>query len=43
MNGCASVVGAVLATLLAVHLGFNAVVALAVLLYGLAWLSRTTW
>ncbi|MDP6884696.1 MAG: hypothetical protein QF830_11205, partial [Rhodospirillales bacterium] len=36
INGCASVLSAILATLLAVHLGFGAVVVLAVLLYGLA-------
>ncbi|TAN83635.1 MAG: SAM-dependent methyltransferase, partial [Gallionella sp.] len=36
INGCASVVGAVLATLLAIHLGFAAVILLAVLIYGLA-------
>ena len=40
VNGCASVVGAVLATLLAVHLGFNAVVLLAISLYVLAWIAR---
>ena len=33
INGCASVIGAVLAALLAVHFGFAAVVALAVVLY----------
>ena len=33
VNGCASVVGAVLATLLAVHLGFSVVVILAIVLY----------
>ncbi len=33
INGCASVISAVLATLLALHLGFTAVVALAALLY----------
>ena len=33
INGCASVVGAVLASLLAMHVGFTAVVALALLLY----------
>jgi hypothetical protein len=33
INACASVVAAILATLLAIHLGFNAVVLLAVLLY----------
>ena len=39
VNGCASVVSAVLATLLAIAIGFNAVILLALLLYGLAWLS----
>jgi spermidine synthase len=33
VNGCASVISAVLASLLAIHLGFTAVVACAVLLY----------
>ncbi len=33
VNGCASVVSVVLATLLATHLGFTAVIALAVALY----------
>jgi len=36
INGCASVVGASLATLIAVHLGFRALVGLAVLAYVLA-------
>jgi spermidine synthase len=36
INGFASVVGAVLATLLAIHLGFAAVILLAVLIYALA-------
>lgn len=36
INGFASVVGAVLATLLAIHLGFAAVIVLAILIYGLA-------
>jgi spermidine synthase len=36
INGCASVVSAVLATLLAIHLGFNVVLVLALLLYGMA-------
>jgi len=35
INGCASVLSAVLATVLAIHLGFTAVVALAAGLYGL--------
>ncbi len=33
INGCASVIGAVLATALAIHFGFGAVIALAVALY----------
>ena len=33
INGCASVVSAVLATLLAIHFGFNAVIITAVILY----------
>ena len=33
INGCASVVAAILATLLAIHLGFTAVVLIAVALY----------
>jgi len=37
INGFASVVGAVLATLLAIHLGFAAVILLAVLIYGVAY------
>jgi hypothetical protein len=36
VNGCASVIAAVLATLLAVHFGFAAVVLTALVLYGLA-------
>lgn len=36
INGCASVVGAVLATLLAIHLGFSAVVVIALALYAVA-------
>lgn len=36
VNGCASVIGAVLATLLAVHFGFTAVVLAALGLYGFA-------
>lgn len=37
VNGCASVVSAVLATLLAISIGFNTIILLALLLYGLAW------
>ena len=33
INGCASVISAVLATLLAIHLGFSAVIAAALVLY----------
>ena len=36
VNGCASVIAAVLATILAIHFGFNAVVITALVLYGLA-------
>ena len=36
VNGCASVIAAVLATLLAVHFGFAAVVLMALALYGIA-------
>lgn len=36
INGCASVTGAVLATLLAIHVGFAAVVVAALILYGVA-------
>jgi hypothetical protein len=36
INACASVVAAILATLLAIHVGFGAVVLVAVLLYALA-------
>jgi len=39
VNGCASVISAVLATLLAIHLGFGAVLLLAVLFYGVAALA----
>ena len=40
INGCASVTGAVLATLLAIHVGFTAVVVAALVLYGLAAAAR---
>lgn len=40
INGCASVVGAVLATLLAIHVGFTAVVLAALVLYGVAAAAR---
>jgi len=36
VNGCASVVAAILATMLAIHAGFVVVVVVAVLLYVLA-------
>jgi len=36
INGCASVISAVLATLLAIHLGFTTVIAVALVLYALA-------
>ena len=40
INGCASVTAAVLATLLAIHIGFTAVVVAALLLYGAAAAAR---
>ena len=40
INGCASVVSAVLATILAVHFGFTVVVLIALFLYILAWVFR---
>ncbi len=42
INGCASVTGAVLATLLAIHIGFTAVVIAALVLYGVATATRLT-
>jgi hypothetical protein len=36
INGCASVISAVLATLLAIHLGFSTVIAVALVLYASA-------
>ena len=43
INACASVVAAILATVLAIHLGFDAVVALAVAAYGLAAAAGQRW
>jgi spermidine synthase len=40
INGCASVTAAVLATLLSIHVGFTAVVLMALLLYGAAAAAR---
>ena len=40
INGCASITGAVLATLLAIHVGFAAVVVVAVVLYAVAARAR---
>ena len=40
INGCASVTGAVLANLLAIHVGFTAVVVVALMLYGVAAAAR---
>ena len=40
INGCASVTAAVLATLLAIHIGFTAVVVAALVLYGVAAVAR---
>jgi hypothetical protein len=42
INGCASVLSAILATLLAIHFGFTLVVALAMALYVLAAAAFTT-
>jgi SAM-dependent methyltransferase len=39
-NGCASVIGAVLATLLAIHIGFTAVIVAALVLYAVAAMAR---
>ncbi|MGA7878112.1 MAG: hypothetical protein WCA08_20805, partial [Desulfoferrobacter sp.] len=39
INGCASVISAVQATILAIHFGFNLVIALAGLFYALAALT----
>jgi hypothetical protein len=39
INGCASVLGATLATVSSIHLGFPAVVLLALACYGLATLA----
>ena len=36
INGCASVIGAVLATLLAIHLGYTVVILAGVVLYAAA-------
>jgi spermidine synthase len=43
VNGCASVTGAVLATLLAIHVGFTAVVMMALVLYAVAAAVRPSW
>ena len=40
INGCASVTGAVLATLLAIHVGFTAVIVAALVLYAVAAAAR---
>jgi multisubunit Na+/H+ antiporter MnhB subunit len=40
INGCASVLSAILAVLLAIDIGFNGVMLCAVVLYFIAWLSR---
>ena len=39
INGCASVISAVLATLLAIHFGFSTVILIAVLLYLTIWIA----
>ena len=43
VNGCASVLSAVLATLLAIHLGFTLVIVCALLLYAVSAVSITRW
>jgi len=40
INGCASVLSAILAILLAIEIGFSGVMLSAVLLYGLAWVTQ---
>jgi hypothetical protein len=42
INGCASVLSAILAVLLAIETGFNGVMLCAVVLYLIAWLSNIT-
>jgi hypothetical protein len=42
INGCASVLSAILAVILAIHIGFNGVMLCAVALYFIAWSSRIT-
>ena len=39
INACASVVAAILATVLAIHIGFAAVIVLAVVLYAIAFVA----
>lgn len=41
INGCASVLSAILAVLLAIHIGFNGVMLCAVVMYFIAWKSST--
>ena len=41
INGCASVLSAILAVLLAIEIGFNGVMLCAVVLYFIAWFSQT--
>ena len=40
INGCASVLSAILAVLLAIEIGFNGVMSIAVILYVIAWISN---
>ncbi len=40
INGCASVLSAILAILLAIEIGFSGVMLSAILLYALAWMSQ---
>lgn len=43
VNGCASVLSAVLATLLAIHFGFNMVILSALVLYVFAAITSVNW
>jgi hypothetical protein len=43
VNGCASVLSAILATLLAIHLGFSIVIIIALIFYAITVLSSRIW
>ena len=42
INGCASVLSAILAILLAIEIGFSGVMLTAIFFYALAWVSQPT-